>query len=61
MPQYVNTYKFLINADKHQLQTVFQLPDLSERLEQTNDLFSDFTNKLELWSKIEANHDFTQD
>lgn len=33
MPQYVNTYKFLINADKHQLQNVFNLENIGERLE----------------------------
>lgn len=61
MPQYVNTYKFLINTDKHQLQQVFQEPDLRKRLELTNDLFSNFTNKLELWDKLEQQYDFKQD
>ena len=61
MPQYVNTYKFLINADKHQLQKVFQEPDLTKRLDLTNDMFSNFTNKLELWDKLEQQYDFKQD
>jgi hypothetical protein len=61
MPSYVNTYKFLINTDKHQLQKVFEEPDLGVRLDLTNDLFSNFTNKLELWDKLEQQYDFKQD
>jgi hypothetical protein len=53
MPQYVNTYKFLINTNRHDLQNVFGENDLSKRLNLANDLFTSFTNKLELWEKLE--------
>ena len=53
MPQYVNTYKFLINSTRHDLQRAFAAPLLSDRLAITNDLFTSFTNKLELWDKLE--------
>lgn len=53
MPQYVNTYKFLVNSSKHDLQEVFEQKELSSRLNMTNDLFTSFVNKLELWDKLE--------
>jgi hypothetical protein len=53
LPQYINTYKFLINISKHQVQEVFQEKDLSERLDKMNSLFADFVNKLEIWNKLE--------
>ena len=53
MPQYVNTYKFLVNTNKHKLQEVYDEDDLTLRLEKANDMFTNFTNKLEIWDKLE--------
>jgi len=53
MPQYINTYKFLIDTDKHELQRVFQEAELGCRISLANEMFSNFTNKLELWSNLE--------
>ncbi|TNV83820.1 hypothetical protein FGO68_gene1573 [Halteria grandinella] len=61
LPQYINTYKFLINISRHQVQEVFQESDLSERLDKMNDLFADFVNKLEIWNKLEEQYDFRAD
>lgn len=61
LPQYINTYKFLINISKHQVQEVYQEKDLSERLDKMNGLFADFVNKLEIWNKLEEQYDFRAD
>ena len=61
MPQYVNTYKFLINSNRHELQDVFQEPDLEARLTKTNEIFTSFVNKLELWQKLEHQYDYKKD
>jgi ATP-dependent Lon protease len=61
LPQYINTYKFLINISKHQVQDIFQESDLGERLEKMNGLFTDFVNKLEIWNKLEEQYDFRAD
>ena len=61
LPQYINTYRFLINISKHQVQEVFEEPDLSERLEKMNTVFSDFVNKFEIWNKLEEQYDFRAD
>jgi len=34
---------------------------MSERLSMTNELFTSFTNKLELWDKLEQQYDFKKD
>jgi hypothetical protein len=34
---------------------------LSERLDKTNNLFTGFVNKLELWDKLEQQYDFKKD
>ena len=61
MPSYVNMYKFLIDANKHALQKIYEEQDLHARIEQTNEVFSNFVSKLELWNKLEHNYDFKQD
>lgn len=61
MPQYVNQYKFLINTNKHEMQRVYANPNLHERLSDTNEMFSNFISKLELWDKLEQQYDFTKD
>jgi hypothetical protein len=61
LPQYINTYKFLINISRHQVQEVFEEPNLSDRLDKMNSLFSDFVNKLEIWNKLEEQCDFRAD
>jgi len=43
----------LVNSNRHSLQEVFEQPLLSDRLSKTNDLFTSFVNKLELWDKLE--------
>lgn len=43
------------------MQEVFEQPDLSKRLELTNNLFTDFVNKLEIWNKLEQQYDFKSD
>ena len=53
LPQYINTYKFLINISRHQVQDVFEEGDLTTRLDKMNGLFTDFVNKLEIWNKLE--------
>jgi len=61
MPQYINTYKFLINLNKAAIQDAYAEEDLSKRIEKTNELFSEFVNKLEIWSKLEQQYDFRTD
>ncbi len=61
MPQYINTYKFLMNITRHQIQDVYEDPDLTHRLEKINGLFTDFVNKLEIWNKLEEQYDFRAD
>lgn len=61
LPQYINTYKFLINIQRHQVQEVYEEPSLTKRLEKMNTLFTDFVNKLEIWNKLEEQYDFRSD
>ena len=61
MPQYINTYKFLINLNKTAIQDAYAEEDFSKRIEKTNELFSEFVNKLEIWSKLEQQYDFRTD
>ena len=61
LPQYINTYKFLINITRHQVQEVYEEADLSSRLEKTNTIFTDFVNKLEIWNRLEEQYDFRSD
>jgi flagellar biosynthesis chaperone FliJ len=61
MPQYINTYKFLINLNKAAIQDAYAEEDISKRIEKTNELFSEFVNKLEIWSKLEQQYDFRTD
>jgi len=32
LPQYLNTYKFLVDADRHDFQKVYESDNLEERL-----------------------------
>lgn len=50
LPQYVNPYAFLVKSNKHDLQKAYEAETLSERLQLTSDIFTDFVNKVELWS-----------
>lgn len=34
---------------------------MSIQLSKTNEMFTNFSNKLELWDKLEQQYDFTQD
>jgi len=43
------------------MQRVYANPDLHERLIDTNEMFSNFISKLELWDKLEQQYDFTKD
>lgn len=61
LPQYINTYKFLVNVSKHQLQDVYEQAVMLERLEKLNDIFTDFVNKIEIWQKLEEQYDFKSD
>ena len=61
LPQYANTYKFLVNVDKHKLQSVYELENIEDGLTQTNHLFSDFVNKLEIWRDLENQYESNQD
>ena len=61
LPQYINTYKFLINISKNQVQEIFEESNLTKRLEKINTVFTDFVNKLEIWNKLEEQYDFRSD
>ena len=61
LPQYINTYKFLINISKQQVQDIFEETNLTKRLEKMNTAFTDFVNKLEIWNKLEEQYDFKKD
>ena len=61
LPQYINTYKFLVNVDSHALQDVYEEKELSLTLEKMNAIFTDFVNKIEIWSKLEQQYDFKAD
>ena len=53
LPQYINTYKLLVNVDSHALQDVYAEENLLLMLEKMNGIFTDFVNKIEIWSKLE--------
>ena len=61
LPQYINTYSFLVSISKHDLQRVYTESNLTRRLQGLSDIFSDFVNKMELWSKLEQQYDFKSD
>ena len=61
LPQYINTYRFLININRDQIQDVYEEADLTRRLEKCNTMFTDFVNKLEIWHKLEEQYDFRTD
>lgn len=43
------------------MQRVYANPDLHERLKDTNEMFSNFISKLELWGKLENQYDYSKD
>ena len=49
LPQYINTYNFLVKARKHELQKVYESESILEKLKGTSDIFTDFVNKIEIW------------
>ena len=61
LPQYINTYSFLVNAKKHDLQQVYENDSLLKQLKGTSDIFTDFVNKIEIWQKLEQQYDFKSD
>ncbi len=61
LPQYINTYSFLVNAKKHDLQLVYESDTLLKQLKGTSDIFTDFVNKIEIWQKLEQQYDFNSD
>jgi hypothetical protein len=61
LPQYINTYSFLVKARKHELQKVYEAETTLERLQLTSDIFTDFVNKIEIWQKLEQQYDFKSD
>lgn len=61
MPQYANTYRFLINVDRHRLQKIYSEPTLKAALHQSNELLQDFIGKLSIWSEMEKQHEFRSD
>lgn len=61
LPQYINTYSFLVNAKKHDLQKVYESDTLLAQLKGTSDIFTDFVNKIEIWQKLEQQYDFKSD
>ena len=61
MPQYANTYRFLININAHELQKIYEEPSFGKALSQTNELLADFANKLSIWAELEKQHEFRTD
>jgi len=61
LPQYINTYKFLVNVPREQVQAVFEEKNLTQKMEGANNIFTDFVNKLEIWQKLEEQYDFRAD
>ena len=53
LPQNLNTYKFLVDANRHDFQKVYETTSLEDRLQGMNALFSEFANKIEVWTKLE--------
>ena len=53
MPQYANTYRFLINVDRHRLQQIYAEPSLKVALQQSNTILQDFLGKLAIWAEME--------
>lgn len=60
-PQNLNPYKFLVEVNKHDIQRIYELDNLSHRIKATNDVFTSFVKKLELWTNLEQNYDIKQD
>jgi Lon-like ATP-dependent protease len=61
LPQNLNTYKFLVDANRHDFQKVYETTSLEDRLQGMNALFSEFANKIEVWTKLEQQYDFKSD
>lgn len=61
LPSYINTYKFLINVNKADIQDVYEEVNMTTKLEKMNTIFTDFVNKLELWNRLEQQYDFKTD
>ena len=61
LPSYINDKKFLLDVSKHQLQTIYETDEIEHALKATNDLFSDFVNKYQIWNSLEQQHDIRQD
>lgn len=53
LPQYINTYRFLINVTRQNIQDIYEEPNLTIRLEKMNTMFTDYVNKLDIWNKLE--------
>ena len=61
MPQFANTYRFLINVDKHQMQRIYEVKSFQDALYQTNEILGDFISKMSIWAELEKQHEFRQD
>lgn len=61
LPNYINDKKFLLDVSKHQLQAIYETDEIEHALKATNDLFSDFVNKYQIWKSLEQQHDIRQD
>ena len=45
----------------HELQKIYESQDVQFQLEATNNLFTDFVNKFEIWQNLEKQHDIRTD
>ena len=61
LPQYINTHKFLVNIEKHDLQRIYESKEVLPALRDVTDLFSDFVGKFEIWQNLEQQHDIRAD
>ena len=61
LPQQINTYRFLVNIDKHQIQQIYEDKNRLSAQEKTNSILSDFYNKIKIWAELEQSHEFQKD
>lgn len=62
LPRFLYKYGFLLAQFKSSnLQEIIEVIDIREKLNLTTNIFSEFTNKIELWEKLEDEYDINRE
>jgi ATP-dependent Lon protease len=58
LPKFFHKYGFLLLQFKSQhIQELIEIVNIKDKLDQTTKIFSEFTNKIELWERLEDEYD----